>query len=55
MARSFKEAFEAEFPPLYRYLRRRVGAAAAEDLAATTFAVRATATTVFGFGGDRVA
>jgi RNA polymerase sigma factor (sigma-70 family) len=38
MARSFKEAFEAEFPPLYRYLRRRVGAAAAEDLAATTFA-----------------
>lgn len=35
---SFSAAFASEFPPLYRYLRRRVGEADAEDLAATTFA-----------------
>ena len=34
----FDEAFATELGPLYRYLRRRVGAAAAEDLAAATFA-----------------
>jgi RNA polymerase sigma-70 factor, ECF subfamily len=38
MAPTFEAAFEAEFEPLYRYLRRRVGADAAEDLAAATFA-----------------
>lgn len=36
---SFADAFRAEFPVLHRYLRRRVGAAAADDLAAETFAV----------------
>ena len=36
---SFEEAFEAEFPRLHRYLRRRVGAGAADDLAAETFVV----------------
>jgi RNA polymerase sigma factor (sigma-70 family) len=35
---SFDEMFAAEFRPLYRYLQRRVGAAAAEDLAEATFA-----------------
>lgn len=34
---SFEEAFAAEFGPIYRYLRRRVGAEAAEDLAAAAF------------------
>ena len=38
MALSIESAFEAEFAPLYRYLRRRVGAATADDLAAETFA-----------------
>jgi DNA-directed RNA polymerase specialized sigma24 family protein len=37
MALSFEEAFEAEFASLHRYLRRRVGASAADDLAAQTF------------------
>lgn len=36
---TFDEAFEAEFAGLHRYLHRRVGASAAEDLAAATFAV----------------
>jgi RNA polymerase sigma-70 factor (ECF subfamily) len=35
----FADAFRAEFPGLHRYLRRRVGAATADDLAAETFAV----------------
>jgi RNA polymerase sigma-70 factor (ECF subfamily) len=35
---SFDEAFEAELPGLHRYLRRRVGADAADDLAAASFA-----------------
>jgi RNA polymerase sigma factor (sigma-70 family) len=35
---SFEEVFAAEFRPLFRYLQRRVGAAAAEDLAEATFA-----------------
>jgi RNA polymerase sigma-70 factor, ECF subfamily len=35
---SFEEVFAAEFRLLYRYLRRRVGEAAAEDLAEATFA-----------------
>jgi RNA polymerase sigma-70 factor (ECF subfamily) len=39
MGVSFEEAFKAEFGPLYGYLRRRLGAAKAEDLAAETFAV----------------
>ncbi len=39
MGRSFEAAFAAEFAPLHRYLRRRVGAAAADELAAETFAV----------------
>ncbi len=38
MALSFEEAFEAEFASLHRYLRRRVGASAADDLTAQTFA-----------------
>jgi RNA polymerase sigma-70 factor (ECF subfamily) len=38
MGLSFERAFEAEFPALHRYLHRRVGAAAADDLAAETFA-----------------
>jgi RNA polymerase sigma-70 factor (ECF subfamily) len=37
MGLSFEAAFESEFAPLHRYLRRRVGAAAADDLAAETF------------------
>jgi RNA polymerase sigma-70 factor, ECF subfamily len=36
---SFDAAFAAEFAPLHRYLARRVGAAAADELAAETFAV----------------
>ena len=39
MAGSFDEAFEKEFPGLHRYLRRRVGSATADDLAAETFSV----------------
>jgi RNA polymerase sigma-70 factor, ECF subfamily len=35
---SFDAVFAAEFAPLYRYLRRRVGADRVEDLAAATFA-----------------
>ena len=35
---SFEDVFAAEFRPLYRYLRRRVGAAVAEDLAEAAFA-----------------
>ena len=38
MSLSFEAAFAAEFEALHRYLRRRVGAAAAEDLTADTFA-----------------
>jgi len=38
MRPSFDAVFAAEFGPLYAYLRRRVGAEAAEDLAAATFA-----------------
>ena len=37
MSRAFHDAFQTEFPALHRYLRRRVGAAAADDLAADTF------------------
>jgi RNA polymerase sigma-70 factor, ECF subfamily len=36
---SFDEAFATEFAPLHRYLARRVGAAAADELAAETFTV----------------
>ena len=39
MGHSFDEAFAAEFAPLHRYLARRVGASAADDLAAETFVV----------------
>ena len=39
MPPSFDAAFTAEFPPLHRYLARRVGASAADDLAAETFIV----------------
>lgn len=39
MALCFDSAFEAEFSALHRYLHRRVGASAADDLAAETFAV----------------
>jgi DNA-directed RNA polymerase specialized sigma24 family protein len=38
MRPSFDAVFAAEFGPLYRYLRRRVGADGADDLAAATFA-----------------
>jgi RNA polymerase sigma-70 factor (ECF subfamily) len=37
MPLSFDEAFEAEFPGLYRYLSRRVGATLADDVASETF------------------
>src|SRR6266550_6263954 len=39
MGRSFEAVFEAEFASLHRYLARRVGAAAADELAAEAFAV----------------
>lgn len=39
MGPSFDAAFAAEFPTLHRYLARRVGASAADDLAAETFVV----------------
>jgi len=39
MRQSFDAVFTAEFGPLYRYLRRRIGADAAEDLASATFAM----------------
>ena len=39
MGHSFDEAFAEEFASLHRYLARRVGAAAADELAAETFAV----------------
>lgn len=39
MGHSFDAAFETEFPSLHRYIARRVGVAAADDLAAETFAV----------------
>ena len=38
MTPSFEEVFRAEFPALHRYLHRRVGASAADDLTAATFA-----------------
>src|SRR4051812_28820373 len=39
MTPSFAETFRAEYPPLHRYLARRVGRALADDLAAEAFAV----------------
>jgi RNA polymerase sigma-70 factor (ECF subfamily) len=39
MGGSFEDAFEAEFAPLHRYLARRLGASAADELAAETFAI----------------
>jgi RNA polymerase sigma factor (sigma-70 family) len=39
MGRSFDAAFEEEFASLHRYLARRVGGSAADELAAETFAV----------------
>lgn len=39
MGVTFTEAFRAEYAALHRYLRRRVGAATADDLAAETFAI----------------
>lgn len=39
MGRSFDDAFAAEFASLHRYLARRLGASAADELAAETFAV----------------
>ena len=39
MAVAFDEAFAAEFPALHRYLRRRVGSLAADDLTSETFAI----------------
>jgi RNA polymerase sigma factor (sigma-70 family) len=38
MGRSFEAVFEADFASLHRYLARRVGAAAADELAAETLA-----------------
>jgi RNA polymerase sigma-70 factor (ECF subfamily) len=37
MRPSFEETFRSEYPALHRYIRRRVGAGAADDLAAATF------------------
>ena len=39
MGRSFEAVFDAEFASLHRYLGRRVGGSAADELAAETFAV----------------
>lgn len=39
MELSFDAAFEAEFASLHRYLARRLGSSAADDLAAETFTV----------------
>lgn len=39
MGRSFDAAFAEEFASLHRYLARRVGASAADELAAETFTV----------------
>lgn len=39
MGLSFDAAFEAEFASLHRYLARRLGSSAADDLAAETFTV----------------
>ena len=39
MGRSFEAVFETEFASLHRYLARRIGPAAADELAAETFAV----------------
>jgi RNA polymerase sigma-70 factor (ECF subfamily) len=36
--RSFAEEFRSEYPPLHRYLARRLGSALADDLASETFA-----------------
>jgi RNA polymerase sigma factor (sigma-70 family) len=36
--RAFEAAFQEHFPPVYRFIARRVGSALAEDLAAETFA-----------------
>ncbi len=36
---TFADAFRSEYPALHRYLRRRVGATAADDLAAEAFAI----------------
>ncbi|HEY1915790.1 MAG TPA: RNA polymerase sigma factor [Streptosporangiaceae bacterium] len=36
---AFEAAFRTNFPPVYRFIARRVGAALAEDLAAETFAI----------------
>ena len=38
MGPSFEVVFEAEFPSLHRYLSRRVGGSAGDDLTAATFA-----------------
>jgi RNA polymerase sigma factor (sigma-70 family) len=35
----FETAFRQHFPPIYRFISRRVGSALAEDLAAETFAI----------------
>jgi RNA polymerase sigma-70 factor (ECF subfamily) len=39
MGRSFDDAFAAEFGSLHRYLARRLGASAGDEIAAETFAV----------------
>jgi DNA-directed RNA polymerase specialized sigma24 family protein len=36
---AFEAVFRVHFPPVYRFIARRVGAALAEDLAAETFAI----------------
>jgi RNA polymerase sigma-70 factor (ECF subfamily) len=39
VGRSFDDAFAVEFAPLHRYIARRLGVSAAEDLTAETFAI----------------
>ena len=39
MDQKFEDVFRAEFPQLYRFVFRRVGNSAAEDIAAETFAI----------------
>jgi DNA-directed RNA polymerase specialized sigma24 family protein len=46
----FEAAFRQHFPPVYRFIARRVGSALAEDLAAETFAMAYRRRTAFDPG-----
>jgi RNA polymerase sigma factor (sigma-70 family) len=49
-SRAFEAAFREHFPPVFRFLARRVGVALAEDLAAETFATAYRRRTLFDPG-----